>query len=203
MLHHIKGYVDELTPTEAVIEAAGIGYLMTISLNTFTALQGKESAKLFVREVIREDTHDLYGFSSKEERALFDALISVNGIGGQTARMVLSAFTPSELADAIQSEQVGMLKAVKGIGPKAAARIVLDLKDKVGQLLGDGIIDVAPSRGGGIAAADKQAAEEAIGALTILGFQPAAVRKTVGAILKDAPGMQVQQIIKQALKMMK
>lgn len=203
MLHHIKGYVDELTPTEAVIEAAGIGYLMTISLNTFTALQGKESAKLFVREVIREDTHDLYGFSSKEERALFDALISVNGIGGQTARMVLSAFTPAELADAIQSEQVGMLKAVKGIGPKAAARIVLDLKDKVGQLLGDGIIDVAPSRGGGIAAADKQAAEEAIGALTILGFQPAAVRKTVGAILKDTPGMQVQQIIKQALKMMK
>lgn len=203
MLHHIKGYVDELTPTETVIEAAGIGYQMTISLNTFSALQGKESAKLYVREVIREDTHDLYGFFSKEERALFDALISVNGIGGQTARMVLSAFTPAELADAIQSEQVGMLKAVKGIGPKAAARIVLDLKDKVGQLLGDGIIDVAPSRGGGIAAADKQAAEEAIGALTILGFQPAAVRKTVGAILKDTPGMQVQQIIKHALKMMK
>lgn len=203
MLHHIKGYVDELTPTETVIEAAGIGYQMTISLNTFSALQGKVSAKLYVREVIREDTHDLYGFFSKEERALFDALISVNGIGGQTARMVLSAFTSAELADAIQSEQVGMLKAVKGIGPKAAARIVLDLKDKVGQLLGDGIIDVAPSRGGGIAAADKQAAEEAIGALTILGFQPAAVRKTVGAILKDNPGMQVQQIIKQALKMMK
>lgn len=203
MLHHIKGYVDELTPTEAVIEAAGIGYQMTISLNTFTALQGKETAKLFVREVIREDTHDLYGFSSKEERALFDALISVNGIGGQTARMVLSAFTPAELADAIQSEQVSMLKAVKGIGPKAAARIVLDLKDKVGQLLGDGIIDVSPSRGGGIAPADKEAAEEAIGALTILGFQPAAVRKTVAAILKDNPGMQVQQVIKQALKMIK
>lgn len=203
MLHHIKGYVDELTPTEAVIEAAGIGYQMTISLNTFTALQGKETAKLFVREVIREDTHDLYGFSSKEERALFDALISVNGIGGQTARMVLSAFTPAELVDAIQSEQVSMLKAVKGIGPKAAARIVLDLKDKVGQLLGDGIIDVAPSRGGGISPADKEAAEEAIGALTILGFQPAAVRKTVAAILKDNPGMQVQQVIKQALKMIK
>lgn len=203
MLHHIKGYVDELTPTEAVIEAAGIGYQMTISLNTFTALQGKETAKLFVREVIREDTHDLYGFSSKEERALFDALISVNGIGGQTARMVLSAFTPAELADAIQSEQVSMLKAVKGIGPKAAARIVLDLKDKVGQLLGDGIIDVAPSRGGGISPADKEAAEEAIGALTILGFQAATVRKTVAAILKDNPGMQVQQVIKQALKMIK
>lgn len=203
MLHHIKGFVDELSPTEAVIEAAGVGYLMTISLNTFTALQGRESAKLYVREVIREDTHDLYGFASQEERTLFDALISVNGIGGQTARMILSAFTPSELADAIQSEQVSMLKAVKGIGPKAAARIVLDLKDKIGQLLSNGSIDLAPAKGGGIAPADKQAAEEAIGALTILGFQPAVVRKTVAAILKDNPGLAVQQIIKMGLKMMK
>lgn len=203
MLHHIKGFVDELTPTEAVIEAAGVGYQMTISLNTFTALQGRESAKLYVREVIREDTHDLFGFASKQERALFDALISVNGIGGQTARMILSAFTPGELADAIQSEQVSMLKSVKGIGPKAAARIVLDLKDKIGQLLSDGTIDVAPSKGGGIAPADKKAAEEAIGALTILGFQPAVVRKTVAAVLKDNPGIPVQQIIKMGLKMMK
>lgn len=203
MLNHIKGFVDELTPTEAVIEAAGVGYQMTISLNTFTALQGRESAKLYVREVIREDTHDLYGFYSREERTLFDALISVNGIGGQTARMILSAFTPAELADAIQSEQVSLLKAVKGIGPKAAARIVLDLKDKVGQLLSGGMIDVAPSKGGGIAPADKKSAEEAIGALTILGFQPAAVRKTVAGILKDNPGLEVQQIIKQALKLIK
>lgn len=203
MLHHIKGFVDELTPTEAVIEAAGVGYQMTISLNTFTALQGRESAKLYVREVIREDTHDLFGFASKQERALFDALISVNGVGGQTARMILSAFTPAELADAIQSEQVGMLKAVKGIGPKAAARIILDLKDKIGQLLSDGTIDVAPSKGGGINPADKKAAEEAIGALTILGFQPAVVRKTVAAVLKDNPGIAVQQIIKMSLKMIK
>lgn len=203
MLHHIKGYVDELTPTETVIEAAGVGYLMTISLNTFTALQGKESAKLYVREVIREDTHDLFGFASKEERALFDALISVNGVGGQTARMILSAFSPAELADAIQSEQVGLLKSVKGIGPKAAARIILDLKDKVGQMLAGGVIDVAPSKGGAISPADKQAAEEAVGALTILGFQPAQVRKTVSSILKDQPSLPVQQIIKQALKLMK
>lgn len=203
MLHHVKGYVDELTPTEAVIEAAGVGYQMTISLNTFSALQGRESAKLYVREVIREDTHDLFGFYSREERTLFDALISVNGIGGQTARMILSAFTPAELADVIQSEQVSMLKSVKGIGPKAAARIILDLKDKVGQLLSGGAIDLAPSKGGGIAAADKQAAEEAIGALTILGFQPATVRKTVAGILKEQPGLAVQQIIKQALKLIK
>lgn len=203
MLHHIKGFVDELTPTEAVIEAAGVGYQMTISLNTFTALQGRESAKLYVREVIREDTHDLFGFSSKQERALFDALISVNGIGGQTARMILSAFSPAELADVIQSEQVNMLKAVKGIGPKAAARIVLDLKDKVGQLLSDGTIDIAPSKGGNIDPADKKAAEEAIGALTILGFQPAVVRKTVAAVLKENPGLPVQQIIKMGLKIIK
>lgn len=203
MLHHVKGYVDELTPTEAVIEAAGVGYQMTISLNTFSALQGKESAKLFVREVIREDTHDLFGFYSKQERTLFDALISVNGVGGQTARMILSAFTPAELADVIQSEQVSMLKSVKGIGPKAAARIVLDLKDKIGQMLAGGEIDVAPSKGGGISAADKQAAEEAINALTVLGFQPAAVRKAVAAILKEQPGLPVQQIIKQGLKLIK
>ena len=176
---------------------------MTISLNTFSALQGKESAKLFVREVIREDTHDLFGFYSKQERTLFDALISVNGIGGQTARMILSAFTPAELADVIQSEQVSMLKSVKGIGPKAAARIVLDLKDKIGQMLAGGEIDVAPSKGGGISAADKQAAEEAINALTVLGFQPAAVRKAVAAILKEQPGLPVQQIIKQGLKLIK
>ena len=203
MLHHVKGYVDELTPTEAVIEAAGVGYQMTISLNTFSALQGKESAKIFVREVIREDTHDLFGFYSKQERTLFDALISVNGIGGQTARMILSAFTPAELADVIQSEQVSMLKSVKGIGPKAAARIVLDLKDKISQMLAGGEIDVAPSKGGGISAADKQAAEEAINALTVLGFQPAAVRKAVAAILKEQPGLPVQQIIKQGLKLIK
>lgn len=203
MLHHVKGYVYELTPTEAVIEAAGVGYQMTISLNTFTALQGRESAKLFVREVIREDAHDLFGFATREERTLFDALTSVSGVGGQTARMILSAFTPSELADAIQSEQVSMLKAVKGIGPKAAARIIIELKDKVGQMLAGGMIDVAPAKGGGISAADKKAAEEAIGALTILGFQPAAVRKTVAAILKETPGLEVQQIIKKALKLIK
>lgn len=203
MLHHVKGYVDELTPTEAVIEAAGVGYQMTISLNTFSALQGKESAKLFVREVIREDTHDLFGFYSKQERTLFDALISVNGIGGQTARMILSAFTPAELADVIQSEQVSMLKSVKGIGPKAAARIVLDLKDKIGQMLAGGEIDVATSKGGGISAADKRTAEEAINALTVLGFQPAVVRKTIAAILKEQPGLPVEQLIKMGLKLIK
>ena len=203
MIAHIKGFVDELTPTEAVIEAGGVGYLLTISLNTFTALQGRETAKLYVCEVLREDTHDLYGFATHEERTLFEALTSVNGIGGQTARMVLSAFNTQELAGIIQNEQVGMLKSVKGIGPKAAARIVLDLKDKVGQLIAGGALDVTAAQGGGIAPADREQAEEAIGALTILGFQPANVRKAVAAILKEQPGMAVQQIIKSALKVLK
>ena len=158
---------------------------------------------MYVKEVIREDAHDLYGFSSKQERTLFEALTSVNGIGGQTARMVLSAFTPAELAEVIQSEQTAMLKSVKGIGPKAAARIVLDLRDKVGALLGDGQLDVTPTGGGGIAAADKAVAEEAISALTILGFQPAAVRKVVAALLKAEPGLELQQLIKRSLKEIK
>ena len=203
MIAYIKGLVGELTPTEAVIEAAGIGYQLTISLNTFAALQGKESAKVYVKEVIREDAHDLYGFYSKQERSLFEALTSVNGVGGATARMVLSAFTPAELVDVIQNEQAAMLKSVKGIGPKAAARLILDLKDKIAAMLSDGKIDVAPSSGGGITAADKAVAEEAISALSILGFQPAAVRKVVAAILKDEPGLDVQQIIKRGLKEIK
>lgn len=208
MIAYIKGIIGELTPTEVVIEAAGVGYGLTISLNTFANLQGKESAKVYVKEVIREDAHDLYGFSSKQERTLFEALTSVNGIGGQTARMVLSAFTPAELAEVIQSEQTAMLKSVKGIGPKAAARIVLDLRDKVSALLGDGQLDVTPTGGGGIAAADKAVAdkavaEEAISALTILGFQPAAVRKVVAALLKAEPGLELQQLIKRSLKEIK
>lgn len=203
MIAYIKGAIAELTPTEVVIEAAGVGYSMAISLNTFAALQGKETAKVFVTEVIREDAHLLFGFSSKQERTLFAALTSVNGIGGQTARMVLSAYSPAELADIIQNEQTSMLKSVKGIGPKAAARIVLDLRDKVGSLLSEGLIDVAPSSGGGIAAADKAVAEEAISALAILGFPMPAVRKVVANILKDEPGLDVQQLIKRGLKEIK
>ena len=203
MITYIKGTIAELTPTEVVIEAAGIGYAVAISLNTFAALQGKETARVYITEIIREDAHLLFGFYSKQERTLFEALTSVNGIGGQTARMVLSAYSPAELTEIIQSEQTAMLKSVKGIGPKAAARIVLDLRDKIGNLLGEGTLDVAPSAGGGIAAADKAVTEEAISALSILGFQPAAVRKVIGNILKSEPGLDVQQLIKRGLKEIK
>lgn len=203
MIAYLRGNISELSPTEVVLEVGGVGYLLTISLNTFSNLQGKDSAKVYVKEIIREDAYDLYGFSTKQERSLFEALTSVSGIGGATARMVLSAFTPAELTEVIQSEQTALLKSVKGIGPKAAARIVLDLKDKIGGMLSTGVLNVAPSAGGSIATADKQVAEEAISALSILGFQPAAVRKVVANILKEEPGLDVQQIIKRGLKEIK
>src|SRR5574344_1392897 len=131
MIEYIKGELTELTPALATIEAAGVGFGLNISLITYTAIQGKKDVKLYVYEAIREDAHLLYGFATKQERELFTLLVSVNGVGGQTARMILSAFTPAELAGIIQNEDVRSLKSVKGIGPKAAQRIILDLRDKV------------------------------------------------------------------------
>lgn len=134
MIDYIRGELAELTPTYAVIEACGVGYQLFISLNTYTAIQNKKEAKLFAYEAIREDAHQLYGFSTQRERELFLLLLSVSGIGGQTARMVLSAFTTQELVNVISSGDDRTLRGVKGIGPKAAARIIVELKDKVATL---------------------------------------------------------------------
>lgn len=131
MIEYIKGKIEELTPMQAVIEAGGIGYQIFISLNTYSAIQGKTDAKLYIYEAIREDAHLLYGFKAKSEREIFLLLISVSGIGCQTARMILSAFSPAELSGIIQSEDLRSLKSIKGIGPKAAQRIIVELKDKV------------------------------------------------------------------------
>ena len=136
MIEYIKGTVDEITPTKAILEASGIGYALNISLNTYTAIQNKKEAKLYVYEVIREDAYLLFGFATRIERDLFELLLGVSGIGGQTARMVLSAFTPADLANIVQTEDVRSLKGVKGIGPKAAQRIIVDLKDKGGSFIG-------------------------------------------------------------------
>ncbi|MBR1593748.1 MAG: Holliday junction branch migration protein RuvA [Alloprevotella sp.] len=198
MIEYIRGELAELTPTEATIEAAGVGYLLGISLNTYSALQGKREAKLFAYESIREDAYQLFGFATKQERELFTLLVGISGVGGQTARTILSAFTPTELVGAIQGEDVRALKAVKGIGPKAAQRIIVELKDKVLSLVGE-----VPAGGGATAAAPVSAAQgEATGALTTLGFPPAIVHKTVTAILKDDPTLSVEQVIKKALKML-
>ena len=199
MIEYVRGIVDELTPTQAVLEAAGVGYALGITLNTYTALQGKSQARLYVYESIREDAYQLYGFFTRDERAFFQLLIDVQGVGPQTARMVLSAFTPVELKNIVLAEDVRMLKSVKGIGPKAAARIVMDLKDKVVALAGN------ESGGGGkdeAVATAPAVVEEAVQALAVLEFSPAPTHKVVMQIVKDEPALKVEQIIKKALKML-
>lgn len=199
MIEYIRGNIDELTPTEAVIEAHGVGYLLNISLNTYSALQGKSEGKLYVYESIREDAYQLFGFSNKAERMLFIQLVSVSGVGGQTARMILSAFTPAELANIIRTENAGMLKSVKGIGPKAAQRIIVELKDKISLEY-----EVGTDRSNASAeiGAPREIVEEAVAALTMLGFPPAPTQKTVLHIVKENPSLSVEQIIKAALKML-
>lgn len=198
MIAYIRGKVAELTPAEAIIETAGVGYLLAISLNTYSAIQGKEEAKLFVYESIREDAYQLFGFATKQERMLFEELVAISGVGGQTARTILSAFTPAEFVGALQSEDIRALKAVKGIGPKAAGRIIVELKDKVLALAGE-----LPAAGNASATVvNSPIANEATGALTTLGFPPAIVHKTVRAILKDDASLSVEQVIKKALKML-
>lgn len=198
MIDYVKGFVAELTPTAAVIECYGVGYSLNISLNTYSALQGKQEAKLFVYEVIREDAHTLYGFSTRQERELFLLLISVSGIGGNTARTILSALTPAELADVISSGNDRLLKSVKGIGLKTAQRIIVDLKDKIVTLgiNGSAAGNAGPSRTEG----RSEVVEEAVSALTMLGFSPAPSQKVVLQILKEEPGIAVEQVIKLALK---
>lgn len=200
MIEFIRGTLDELTPTMAIIDVGGIGYQLIISLNTYSAIQGQKEAKLYVYEVIREDTHLLYGFSTKGERELFTLLISVSGIGGQTARMILSAFTPAELGNIIRDENAGLLKSVKGIGPKAAQRIIVELKDKIS--LDFGIVGSSGDSRDTLGEASRELAGEAVAALTMLGFPPAPSQKVVHQIIKDDPTITVEQIIKFALKML-
>ena len=196
MIEYVKGQIAELTPAIAVIDCHGVGYGLNISLNTFSALQGKQEAKLYVYEAIREDAYVLYGFSTRQERALFLLLISVSGIGGNTARMILSALSPSELCNVISSGNDKLLKTVKGIGLKTAQRIIVDLKDKIAST---GIDTAAPVTSV-IAAANTEVYEEAVAALTMLGFAQAPSQKVVGLLLKEEPDLPVEKVIKLALK---
>lgn len=202
MIEYIRGKVDELTPTLAVIDANGVGYALLISLNTYSAVQGKAEAKLYVFESIREDAYTLYGFATRAERELFALLTSVSGIGGQTARMVLSAFTPADLTQIVQAEDVRSLKSVKGIGPKAAQRIIVDLKDKVAAFALSGNASGADGMATSAAGISRELVEEAVQALAVLGFSPAPTQKVVMQIIKDEPTIAVEGIIKKALKML-
>lgn len=211
MIEYIKGNLTDLTPTYAVVEAAGVGYAINIALPTFSALAGKENTetKLFVTEIIREDTHDLFGFFTRGERELFLMLMTVSGIGANTARMIMSAYTASEIRQIIATGNARALSQVKGLGPKTAQRIIVDLKDKVLK------IDLGADAQNGLESFSAEGAavqsgielcsevkQEAVGALTMLGFAAAASAKVVDKILKAEPNASVEQVIKQALKML-
>lgn len=195
MIEYLRGEIAELTPATAIIDCAGVGYETSITLNTYTAIQGKKETKLFIYEVIREDTHQLFGFSNKQERELFLLLISVSGIGGNTARTILSAFTISELCDVIYSGDERTLKSVKGIGLKTAQRIIVELKDKILSIAA-GIPNASPAT----SSIDKEVIAEAVSALSMLGFPAAAANKVVQNIAKEQSDATVEQLIKLALK---
>ena len=195
MIEYVRGEIAELTPAVAVIDCNGVGYAVNISLNTYSAIQGKSNCKLYIHEAIREDAHILFGFADKPEREIFQLLISVSGIGGNTARMILSAMSYSELVQVISSENVNMLKTVKGIGLKTAQRVIVDLKDKIKISSADSI-DMPMAFG----AFNNEVQEEAVAALTMLGFAAAPSQKVVQAILKEDPTTAVAQVIKLALK---
>lgn len=205
MIDYIKGELAELTPAQAVIEAASVGYALNISLNTYTAIQGKKDVKLFVHESLvtggRDDSYTFFGFASKQERDLYRLLISVSGVGANTARMILSAASPADLSNAIASSNERLLKGVKGIGLKTAQRIIVDLKDKVVAL---GIAqEVTMGEGGSTVAVNNEVMDEAVSALTMLGFSPAPSAKVVKALLEENAAMPVEQVVKEALKRIK
>lgn len=193
MIDYIRGEVAEITPTAVTIEAHGVGYELNISLNTYSDLSGKKTAKLYVHESIREDAYQLYGFYDKHERELFRQLTTVSGVGPSTGRMILSSMTPKELASTIASGDAKTMTTIKGIGSKTAQRIIVDLKDKI-KLDGDIEISVVTEA--------HPVADEAIAALVMLGFTPKASETVVKKILKDNQDITVEKAIKMALKML-
>ena len=221
MIEYIKGELTELTPAYATVEAAGVGYGLNISLNTFTALQKTPSnspclggeqetspkqgrtgggCKLYVYEAIREDAYVLYGFKDKKEREMFQLLITVSGVGANTARMMLSGMSVAELCNAISTGNARLIQSIKGIGKMTAQRIIVDLRDKIVAL---GIADEIPAGGQIIAPVNNQVKDEAVSALTMLGFSPAPTQKVVLQILQEQPDLPVEQVVKLALKQIK
>ena len=194
MLEFIRGKIAELNPTYVVIDHQGLAFQVHISLVTYAFLEGRQEAQLYLYESIREDAWTLYGFADKAERSLFLLLISVSGVGAATARMILSSLSVAELCDAVRTGNERVLKSVKGLGTKSAQRIIVDLRDKIDQV-GAGSSDaVAPVAGSAVR-------EEALAALTMLGFAPAASGKALDKLLQDEPGLKVEDLIKKALKL--
>ena len=205
MIEYIKGELTCLTPTYAVLEAAGVGYEINIALTSYSTLAGKDgqTVKLFTTEIIREDTHDLFGFLTQGERSLFMLLMTVSGIGANTARMIMSAYSANEIRTIIATGNAHALAQVKGLGPKTAQRVIVDLKDKVLKIdlgaeaaINGGMTEI-PTAG-----VDSEVKTEAVSALTMLGFPAAASAKVVDKILSANGMTTVEQVIKQALKML-
>lgn len=201
MIEYVKGELVDVTPAFVVIEANGVGYGLNISLNTYSAIQGKKETRLWVYEAIREDAYVLFGFATKKEREMFLLLITVSGVGANTARMILSELSVDELCNVIATGNERILKGVKGIGLRTAQRIIVDLKDKLPEPT------LSPSPGEGLnpqhMGFNKEVRDEAVGALTMLGFAPAPSAKVVVAILKEQPDLPVEQVVKLALKQIK
>ena len=198
MIDYIKGELTDLSPAFATIEVAGIGYGLNISLNTFSAIQGKKEVKLYVYEAIREDAHVL--FLNKKEREMFLLLITVNGVGANTARMMLSGMSVAELCSAISTGTARQIQNVKGIGKMTAQRIIVDLRDKIVAL---GIADEIPAGGSIVVPVNNAVKDEAVSALTMLGFAPAPSQKVVLQILQQQPDAPVETVVKLALKQIK
>lgn len=195
MIDYISGKLAEVTPTYVVIDCGGVGYGLCVSLTTYSAINGQNSAKLLVYEAIREDAYVLYGFATAAERDMFKMLISVSGVGANTARIILSAYPIAELQRAIASEDVKMISSVKGIGAKTAQRLIVELKEKVMKLgvdLGENIS----------AAVDNKIREDALEALEVLGFNKQAAAKMVDKLLKENPQMAVEVVVKTAIKLL-
>ncbi len=196
MYEYISGTLAELSPTYAVVEAAGVGYYIHISLQTFSAIEGQEQARLYVHFVVREDAQILYGFATRQERELFRLLISVSGVGGNTARMILSTYSTSELRNIISTGNAVLLKNVKGLGLKTAQKIIVELNGKMIDL---GLEAKAVEKKSEV---DNEVFNETVAALVMLGFQKGASEKVVKALLKDEPSISVEDAVRQALRRM-
>ena len=193
MYAFISGKITEITPAYAIVDNHGIGYFINITLNTFTAIGEQGEVKLYTHLQVLEDAHNLYGFYTTKERDMFELLISVSGVGCNTARLILSSLTVNELSTAIAGEDIKTIQAVKGIGSKTAQRIIVDLKDKVKKT--EYIEEIVPS-------INNTVKNEALSALVILGFSRNAVVKALDKLLKQTPDASVEILIREALKML-
>jgi Holliday junction DNA helicase RuvA len=191
MIEYIKGTIIQITPAYLIMETAGVGYFVNISLNTFSKLEKKSDSRILIHEIIREDAHQLFGFADAEERDIFRLLISVSGVGASTARMMLSSLSPQDIERAISGADINLLKSVKGIGLKTAQRIIVDLKDKVAKVAAGGeIFNIS----------DNTNRDEALSALIMLGFAKSAVSKVLDKIVREEKNLTVEDMIRRALK---